>query len=61
MADYKKTIVTYITKERNSQFQSQVIREGTKPAVFARKLLKLGIDKYNEDRGLIKITGHMNF
>lgn len=63
MAGYRRRIVTYITEERHKQFDLQLIRDESKHSAFVRKLLRLGIEKYNADRKAVigAVRGHMEF
>lgn len=63
MSGNRRKIVTYITDERHKQFDLQLIRDESKHSAFVRKLLKLGIEKYNADRRAVigKVRGHMEF
>lgn len=66
---YKRSIVTFISLERRKQFHMQVTHAGVahKGGVmnfeFARKLLKMGIEKYNKDKeeAVKSVRGHMDF
>lgn len=64
MKGNRRRIVTVITGDKHKMFDLLLIRdETTKKARFARKLLRIGIDKYNADRRQVmkNVKGHMDF
>jgi hypothetical protein len=52
VSKFTKKVVTYLSGETHKNFELERLRSEEKPAPFARKLIKLGLEKLEEDRVL---------